>query len=31
MKTHFDNKNLLFLKEAILTNLYEKIKSDKKS
>jgi hypothetical protein len=29
MKTHFDNKNLLFLKEAILTSLYEKIKSDK--
>jgi len=29
MKTHSVNKNLLFLKETILTNLYERIKNDR--
>jgi hypothetical protein len=29
MNTHSFNKNLLFLKETILTNLYERIKSDR--
>jgi hypothetical protein len=29
MRTHSVNKNLLFLKETILTNLYERIKSDR--